>query len=266
MSPAVPAAAPVPTLVPARPVLVARPAGRGASLLQLLGAAGIAAVHEPLVHLAPATSEELTAARERLAAGGYTHLVVTSRTAAECLGAVTVPAGTVVVAVGGGTAQSLAQQGIASTLVADGSGAALVDQMPAADEGATVLFPASSAASRTVPEGLRAKGYRVHEVTAYKPRRLDPPPAVAVGMATGAYGALVLTSPMIARQAAAVGVHPSTAVVTIGEPTSRAVHQAGLPLAAQAASPTDEALVAAVREVLARRPAPSSPSLPKELR
>src|SRR5690606_41690395 len=81
--PAVPAAAPVPTPVPARPVLVARPAGRGASLLQLLGAAGIAAVHEPLVHLAPATSEELTAARERLAAGGYTHLVVERKSVVE---------------------------------------------------------------------------------------------------------------------------------------------------------------------------------------
>lgn len=262
------AAASAPLPAPARPVLVTRPAGRGESLLHLLAAAGLAAVHEPLVRLSPVTGGELDAARTRLADGAYTHLVVTSRTAADCLGRVPVPPGTVVVAVGGGTAQSLAAQGIRTTLVADGSGAALVAQMPAADAGATVLFPASSAASRTVPEGLREKGYRVHEVTAYRPQRLDPPPAVAVGMATGAYGALVLTSPMIARQAAAVGVHPSTAVVTIGEPTSRAVRAAGLPLAAQAAAPTDVALVAAVREVLARpHPAPPSPpTFPKELR
>lgn len=244
----------MPPLDAPRPVLVARPAGRGATLLARLQERGIPAEHQPLLRLEHATDEELTVARKRLASGDYSHLVVTSRTAAEALGAVAVPPGTAVIAVGAGTAAALDAFGIRATLVAGGSGAALVAQMPPAPVGTAVLFPASAAASPTVPEGLRAKGYRVHQVTAYRPQRLEPPAAVAVGLATGRYGAIVLTSPMTARHAAALGVHPSTPIISIGDPTSAAVRAAGLPLAQQATEPTDEALAAAVQQVLAAGP------------
>ncbi|MGP9538453.1 uroporphyrinogen-III synthase [Brachybacterium sp. AOP43-C2-M15] len=251
-----------PTRPAPRPVLVTRPAGRGAALMTLLAEAGITAEHQPLTRLVAAEGEELDTARELLAGGTYTHLVVTSRTAATSLGAVPVPAACTVVAVGGGTAQTLAEHGIDSSWIADGSGAALVAQMPQAAPEEVVLFPASAAASRTVPEGLRAKGYRVHEVTAYRPERLEPPPAVTVGLATGGYGALVVTSPMIARRAAALGIHASTPIVTIGEPTSAAVREAGLAVGRQAHEPTDAALLAAVREVLAATAASGAPAAP----
>lgn len=253
--PGIPPAAP-------RPVLVTRPAGRGEHLVHLLAQAGLHAEHVPLTHLVPTRSAELETARAELAAGVFTHLVVTSRTAAECLadgdaaagepagGATAVPEGTEVVALGEGTAASLARIGIRATRVADGSGAALVAAMPPAAPGAAVLFPASAAASRTVPEGLRGKGYRVREVEAYRPASLEAPPTVSAGLPTGRYAAIVLTSPMIARHAAELGVHPSTAIVTIGEPTSAAARTAGLAPACQAAEPSDEALVAAVRAAL----------------
>ena len=244
--PGIPPAAP-------RPVLVTRPAGRGEHLVHLLAQAGLHAEHVPLTHLVPTRSAELETARAELAAGVFTHLVVTSRTAAECLaddGATPVPEGTEVVAVGEGTAAALARVGIRATRVADGSGAALVAAMPPAAPGAAVLFPASAAASRTVPEGLRGKGYRVREVEAYRPAPLEAPPAVSAGLPSGRYAAIVLTSPMIARHAAELGVHPSTAIVTIGEPTSAAARTAGLAPACQAAEPSDEALVAAVRAAL----------------
>ncbi|WP_157773365.1 uroporphyrinogen-III synthase [Brachybacterium vulturis] len=238
-----------------RPVLVTRPAGRGATLLDLLRAAGIEAEHHPLLELVPAADEELAAARALLTGGGCTHLVVTSRTVAELLAPVEVAPEIAVVAVGEGTAEALRAIGIRPDLVAAGSGADLVAQMPAAPAGASVLFPASSAAARTVPEGLRAKGYAVREVTAYRPAPLDPPPEVRAGLAAGGYGALVLTSSMIARRAAALGVHPGIPIVSIGRPTSRAADAAGLSVAQQAAETTDAALVAAVQEVLARDPA-----------
>ena len=243
--------------ITARPVLVTRPAGRGERLVQLLTEAGLLAEHAPLTHLVPTRSAELEAARTELAAGAFTHLVVTSRTAAECLGAarpgdpaVHVPSGTEVIAVGEGTAAALARIGVPATQVAEGSGAALVAAMPPAPVGARVLFPASAAASRTVPEGLRARGYEVQEVEAYRPAPLEAPPEVSAGLPSGRYAALVLTSPMIARRAAELGVHPSTAIVTIGEPTSAAVHAAGLTPARQAAEPSDEALLAAVLAAL----------------
>ena len=244
--PGIPPAAP-------RPVLVTRPAGRGEHLVHLLAQAGLHAEHVPLTHLVPTRSAQLETARAELAAGVFTHLVVTSRTAAECLaddGATPVPEGTEVVAVGEGTAAALARVGIRATRVADGSGAALVAAMPPAAPGAAVLFPASAAAARTVPEGLRDKGYRVREVEAYRPAPLEAPPTVSAGLPSGRYAAIVLTSPMIARHAAELGVHPSTAIVTIGEPTSAAARTAGLAPACQAAEPSDEALVAAVRAAL----------------
>lgn len=233
-----------------RPVLVTRPAGRGEELCTRLREAGIEAVQHPLIRLVPASAEELAAARGHLLSGACTHLVVTSRTAAEALGPLEVPDGVEVVAVGGGTAESLRELGITPGLVAGGSGAALVEAMPPAPEGASVLFPTSSAAARTVPDGLRAKGYRVREVAVYRPVPVEPPPAVAVGMVTGAYGALVLTSSMIAGRAAAHGVHESTPIITLGAPTSAAVRAAGLTVAREAAEPTTDALVRAVAEVL----------------
>lgn len=254
-----------------RPVLVARPAGRGAALLDLLHGAGIPAEHHPLIHLVPESDEALSAVRSLVTGGGCTHLVVTSRTVAEVLGPLEVPERTAVVAVGAGTAQALREVGIVPSLVAGGTGAALVEQMPPAPEGATVLFPASAAAARTVPEGLRAKGYRVHEISVYRPEAVEPPVEVAVGLAAGGYGALVLTSPLIARRAAGHGVHASTPIVSIGAPTSAAVHAAGLPLAAQAEEPTDAALVRAIQQVLAAAPGTAlphtpAPDLPKEIR
>ena len=242
---------------PARPVLVTRPAGRGEQLVHLLEEAGLAAEHVPLTRLVPSGGREMEAARAELAVGVFTHLVVTSRTAAERLGAVDhgapgvhVPAGTEVIAVGEGTAVALARIGVRATQVAEGSGEALVAAMPPAAPGARVFFPASAAASRTVPEGLRATGYEVREVEAYRPAPLEAPPAVSAGLPSGRYAAIVLTSPMIARHAAELGVHPSTAIVTIGEPTSAAARTAGLAPACQAAEPSDEALVAAVRAAL----------------
>ena len=249
----------------ARPVLVTRPAGRGERLVHLLEEAGLVAEHVPLTRLVPSGGRELEAARSELAAGGFTHLVVTSRTAAERLGAarpgapaVHVPAGTEVIAVGEGTAVALARIGVRATQVAEGSGGALVAAMPPAAPGARVLFPASAAASRTVPEGLRATGYEVQEVEAYRPAPLEAPPEVSAGLPSGRYAALVLTSPMIARRAAELGVHPSTAIVTIGEPTSAAVRAAGLAPARQAAEPSDEALLAAVLAALDAADAPSA--------
>lgn len=264
-SPGTPAspAAPAPT---ARPVLVTRPAGRGERLAALLEAEGFAVEHAPLTRLVPSDGEQLRAALVQLAAGGFTHLVVTSRTAAERLAGARVPSGTAVVAVGEGTAAALRAAGIPPTSVAPGSGAALTAAMPPAALGDRVLFPASAAASRTVPDGLRGAGYTVVEVEAYRPEHVDPPPSVARGLPVGRYAAIVLTSPMIARRAAGIGVHPTTAVVTIGDPTTEAVRAAGLVPARQARTPSDEALVLAVREALSPPPDTSPHPRSKETR
>ncbi|WP_301471908.1 uroporphyrinogen-III synthase [Brachybacterium sp.] len=248
---------PMPT--PSRPVLVTRPAGRADALVTLLTQQGLVVEHRPLVRLTLEGGAELAGACERLAAGRYTHLVVTSRTTVQALlaasgaGSATrlvVPATTRVVAVGTGTAEALAAVGAPASLVADGSGAALVEAMPPAAGPGVVLLPASAAASPTVPEGLVAKGYRLEQVIAYRPETVPLPAATADALRRGEYGAIVLTSPMIARAAAAVEVHDATAVITIGAPTDGAARAAGLPTPVQAEAPTDDALVGAVLSAL----------------
>ena len=96
-----------------RPVLVTRPAGRGETLFTELERRGIEVVHQPLIRLVAEHGEELDAALARLRDGAYTHLVVTSRTAAEVLAGALVPPGTAVQAVGKGTAEELRRDNVA---------------------------------------------------------------------------------------------------------------------------------------------------------
>lgn len=247
-----------------RPVLVTRPAGRGDALVRLLEQQGLVVEHRPLTRLVPVVGPAVDLARAELRAGEYSHLVLTSRTAVEALfstgsptappaaSPVEVPPLTQVVAVGEGTAAALAAVGIRADMVASGSGAALVAEMPpvSTTPAPRVLFPASAAASPTVPEGLWAKGYRVEQVTVYRPEPVDLPEAAARALRLGGYGAIVLTSPMIAQRAAAIGISPTTVILTIGDPTTEAVRAAGLEVALQAEEPTDAALASAVVRAL----------------
>src|SRR5699024_6172050 len=118
-------------------------------------------------------------------------------------GQVIVPSTTRVIAVGRGTAAALAAAGVRADEIAGGSGAALVEQMPPSAGGEQLWCPASAAASSTVPAGLTATGYRVRRTVAYRPESVELPAEVAGGLPAGRYAAVVLTSPMLARLAAA---------------------------------------------------------------
>ena len=250
-----------------RPILVARPAGRGQELVERLEADGLLVEHCPFLQLVLAEPSELLRDLTDLADGAFSHLVVTSRTTIEALaaaaqattaGQVTVPSTTHVIAVGEGTAAALAAAGVPADEIAGGSGAALVEQMPPSAGGELLWFPASAAASSTVPAGLTAKGYQVRRTVAYRPEPLELPVQVAEGLPAGRYAAIVLTSPMLAQLAAAAGVDPSTSVVTIGDPTSTGARAAGLAIAVQATSPDNAALAHAVQQAVAdRSPRPS---------
>jgi len=297
--------------VTARPVLLPRPVGRGGDLAALLGAQGVRVEHHPLLALTVEDSPALRTALDDLAAGRYTHLVVTSRTTVGALltvrerqGAaegIVVPTGTLVIAVGPGTAAELRAAGIRVDHVAAGSGAALVEEFPtlagptlagptlagstlggstptattptptgSSTAPARVLFPTSAAAASTVRRGLEALGdlvARVDQVTAYRPEALTPPPAVAAALREGDYAAVVLTSPMIARHVAGIGVGPGTAVVTIGAPTTDAARKTGLTASVQADAPDDAHLAAAVQQALHRpgnAPRTATPDDPQE--
>lgn len=265
-----PASAPhaAPSYRGAARVLLPRPAGRGGNLTSLLQEAGLMVEHHPFVELRLHEDAPLRDAARDLAAGEFEHLVLTSPRAVDALLAggsgLVIPPGVTVTVVGEGTASALRSVGREPDRIASGSGVALVGEFPdAASPGARVLFPASAAAAPTVPEGLAAKGYQVTQVVAYSPCPADLDPQVTGSLRTGGYAAVVLTSSMIARIAAQIGVHPSTRVITIGDPTTAQARTAGLTVHRQADAPTDRALAEAVLAVLADPgPAVAEPSDP----
>lgn len=247
----------------ARPrVLILRPADSGAALVQTLAAQGLAPEHHPLIELVPEpphtpTGRSLGEAVGCWLAGDMAWLALTSPVAIDALDALvggswpsTSPSRIAVV--GRGTAETLRERGLEPDLVAHGSGASLVAEMPDPEHPGsdTVLLPASAAAAPTVPTGLAERGYTVRQEIAYRPRQLALPEGVAADLRAGAYAAVVLTSGSIARAAAAIGVGQRVRVVTIGGPTSAAARSQGLTVAAQAAEPSTEGLAAAVLSAL----------------
>lgn len=231
----------------------------------------------PVLEFRPPEGEtlaRLTDALARLRNGGYDWLVVTSPRAVGALrgaGGVEIGPGTRVAAVGGATALALADAGIAADFVPDAQSAAgLVAEWPGAGEGreaapGRVLLPHSDLAHTTVAEGLRARGYDVDPVVAY---RTLPAPLTAEAsraLAAGRIRAVLLTSGSAGRAVAdELRAHPEAAIVSIGAQTTADLRAAGLPVAAESQQPTAESLLDAAARA-AGTPPTSPPTSPQEL-
>ena len=110
-----------------------------------------------------------------------------------------------------------------------------------------VLLPQGDLAGPGLADGLRAHGFDVHEVLAYRTVPVAFPPAVLDAWSAGRIEAVVLAAPSGARQVAAqLRPHPGVAGVAIGEPTAAAARAAGLRVDAIAAHATSDALVDAL--------------------
>jgi uroporphyrinogen III methyltransferase/synthase len=85
-------------------------------------------------------------------------------------------AGGRVAAVGEMTAESLRSFGIQPDIVAAGSGASVLDRLPARLDRMRVLLPRGDDATRDLPEGLEARGARLEPIVLYskKARPRDP--------------------------------------------------------------------------------------------
>jgi uroporphyrinogen-III synthase len=109
-----------------------------------------------------------------------------------------------------------------------------------------VLLPQADRARPVVAEGLRAKGWDVHAVTAYRTtgRAVAPAERAAVGAAD----AVTFTSASIVEHlVAAVGAAGLPPVVaSIGPITTAAARQLGVPVTIEAAESTVAGLVAAL--------------------
>jgi len=248
-------------------VVVTRPAHQAEGLCATFAGVGATVERLPLMDVVPPDDPgPLRKAAERLA--DYRWAAFTSANAVTALlGAhasshrASWPPGLRAAAVGEATARALREAGIESALVAaGGTGAALAEEMAAADPqlaGARVLLPLAADARPDLRDGLTAAGARVEAVVAYDKRAPDGtsermrdlfPPGAALGWVT-------FTSPRIAHTFAHTFAErlegwearrATLRAASIGPTTSAALRKLGIEPAAEAATPGDEELVAAV--------------------
>ena len=219
----------------------------------------------------PLKSAQLDAARGRLADGGYAWVVFSSWRAARAVVSCLPRArsrGTRIAAVGEATARWVVDHaGVSADLTGAGSAAALLACFPTSDSGARpILIPRSALAPDTLPDGLRALGWSVEAVDAYTTTPAgvgDIDADIAGNFRAGHYDAAILTASSQARALPPLlGLAPpSTRVVTIGAPTAATARRQGIAVAAQASSPTPDAIVRALADALAR---PTHADAPEE--
>ncbi len=118
----------------------------------------------------------------------------------------------------------------------------------------TVLFPRAESVVGHLARGLRAKGWTVDEVIAYRTVADEPGPDAVAAAARA--DAVVFTSPStVARTGELLGPGAAPPVVaTIGPATSSAVRSAGWRVSAEADPHTLDGLVAVLVEALAGTP------------
>ena len=219
----------------------------------------------------PLDSAQLDAARTRLTDGGYAWVVFSSWRAARAVVSGLPRArslGTRIAAVGEATARWISNHaGVSADLTGAGSAAALLECFPAAASGARpVLIPRSAAAPDTLPDGLLSLGWSVEAVDSYTttPAEVaDIPADIAGNFRAGHYDAVVLTASSQARALPPLlGLPPpSTRVVTIGAPTAATARRQRIAVAAQASSPTPDAIVRALIDAFDR---PAQADAPEE--
>jgi uroporphyrinogen III methyltransferase / synthase len=156
-------------------------------------------------------------------------------------------------AVGRATTDGLASVYLAADLVAqDASAEGLADAFAAAPApGGRVLFPRSASARAALADGLRAKGWTVDEVDAYRTVPAPPPPAVLADAANAA-DVIIFASPstvsafLAARDSAGRPLSLPPSVACIGPTTARSARAAGVPVAIEADEPSAPGLVSAL--------------------
>ncbi|HEX5333721.1 MAG TPA: uroporphyrinogen-III synthase [Cellulomonas sp.] len=260
-------------------VLVPRATDGPDPLVIALTANGAEPVTVPLIQTVPPEDPtELDDVLLALGIGYYGWLAVTSGAAVPVLADRAVEIGTTlaslvedvqVAAVGPATERVLRDAGVRVDLVPRGASSAthLLAEwppLPAApglpDDGSAasrVLVPRGDLAAPTLAVGLRARGWTVDEIVAY---RTVPGPApddaTRADWSEGRIGAVVLTSGSSARNLVELlgPPPPGTLVVCLGPSTAAVAERIGLDVAAVATEQTPTGLVAALVAALAAPP------------
>jgi uroporphyrinogen III methyltransferase/synthase len=241
-----------------RSVVVTRARAQAAPLSAKLRELGAAVVELPVIEIADPEDggDGLRRAAARVAA--YDWLVLTSVNGVERFFA-EIPdtralAGVRVAAIGSGTAAALARYRVVADLVPEEFVAeSLLDAFPAppAEPAGRVLLARAAVARDVLPEGLRARGWDVDVVEAY--RTVPGAPSAETLDAASSADAITFTSSSTVTRylelAGPDGVPPT--VVCIGPVTAETARSHGLDVTAEAAEHTIDGLVDALLERLA---------------
>ena len=239
-----------------RRVVVTRARLQASALSERLAELGAEPIEVPAIEVAEASDggAGLRAAAGRLAAGGYEWVVFTSPRAVERLVPLLRDARafglTRIAAIGPGTADELARRGLVADLVPQRFVAEALLESFAGGPG-RVLLPRAAVARDVLPEGLRAKGWTVEVVEAYRTAMARPDPAV-LAAAAGADAITFTSSSTVTNYLAAAG--PASVppfVVCIGPVTAETARAAGLDVDVVADEHSIDGLVAALLEGLA---------------
>jgi uroporphyrinogen III methyltransferase/synthase len=242
-----------------RRVVVTRASAQASGLRDALAVQGAEVLDLPALRVEPLDAAPLAAAVRRLA--DYDWIVLTSQNAVallwEALRAAALDAralaGARIACVGAATREALLARGLAADVVPTRSVAeAVLDALAARSDvrGARVLYVAAQGARTVLPDGMRALGCTVDVVTAYRTVS-DGAGAeeLRAALARGDVDAVTFASASAVRgYVDAVGAELArrAPAVTIGPVTTEAARAAGIPLAAEAAVASIDALVATV--------------------
>ncbi|MGY6502656.1 MAG: uroporphyrinogen-III synthase [Acidimicrobiales bacterium] len=240
----------------ARRIVVTRATAQASRLVDELAERGAVVTALPLIAVDDPSDggAALRAALGDLA--GVSWLVVTSANGAARVASHLDPAalaatGTSLAAIGPGTADELTRRGFAVDLlperfVAEG----LLEAFPSPDGGGRVLLAQAAGARAVLADGLRASGWPVAVVEAYRTVH----PSVPDHLADEARRADVVTftsASTVEGWVAAIGVvPPQPAVACIGPITAAAARSAGLAVAVEADEHTIAGLVSAIVDLV----------------
>jgi uroporphyrinogen III methyltransferase/synthase len=239
-----------------RRVVVTRSPGQAGELAARLHLLGAEVVEVPTIRIADPADGGAALRSAMAAPGRYDWLVVTSpngarRALAELHDARDL-AGVRLAAVGPGTAGVLSEHHLRVDLVPDRFVAeGLLAAFPDPPEGGgRVLLARAEVAREVLPDGLRARGWQVDVVDAYRtvPVELD---GAARERARSADAITFTSASSVANFVAAAGTDALPPVVAvIGPVTAAAARDLGVPVTAEAAEHTLDGLVAALVDAL----------------
>ena len=221
-----------------------RAAHQAGALSDRLRAAGLETLEVPVIAIEE--PEDGGAALQTALAdlGSYDWLIVTSTNAAARVRDFGT-AGVRIAAIGPGTADALAAGGVDVDLVpARNVAEGLLEELP--NGPGRVLLPQADRARPVLAEGLRAKGWTVDAVVAYRTVAVTPPPDL-MARARGADAIAFTSASTVTSYVEAAGADAvPQVVVCIGPITGEAAAAEGLRVTAVADPHTLDGLVAAV--------------------